>query len=97
MTSTVRNTSDLRKLLLESIEGVRKGSVDHRQAQAISALSSRILQSARLDLDVMKMAAGAATPVPASVSLMPADNRQKKLPSTSKKQNQPTSQARKSR
>ena len=62
MTSAVRNTSDLRKLLLESIDGVRNGKVDHRQAQAISALSSRILQSARLDLDVMKMAAGAVAP-----------------------------------
>lgn len=79
MTSTVRNTSDLRKLLLEAIEGVRKGKVDHRQAQAISALSSRILQSARLDLDVMKMASDSKiAPVPASVSLMPPSSDQKK-------------------
>lgn len=55
MTSNVKNTADLRNLLLEAIEGVRKGKVDHRQAQAISALSSRILQSARLDFDVMKL------------------------------------------
>jgi hypothetical protein len=53
--SNVKNTADLRNLLLEAIEGVRKGKVDHRQAQAISALSSRILQSARLDFDVMKL------------------------------------------
>jgi hypothetical protein len=55
--TNVKNTADLRKMLLEAIEGVRKGKVDHRQAQAISALSSRILQSARLDFDVMKLSA----------------------------------------
>lgn len=70
MTSNVKNTADLRNLLLEAIEGVRKGKVDHRQAQAISALSSRILQSARLDLDVMKMASDTAAQKPAPVSLM---------------------------
>jgi hypothetical protein len=57
-------------MLLEAIEGVRKGKVDHRQAQAISALSSRILQSARLDFDVMKLAIQEQTsPAPQSVSL----------------------------
>jgi hypothetical protein len=78
MTSNVKNTADLRNLLLESIEGVRKGKVDHRQAQAISALSSRILQSARLDLDVMKMASEKATAAPASVSLMGEQGPQRK-------------------
>jgi len=53
--SNVKNTADLRNMLLETINGVRKGKVDPRQAQAISALSSRILQSARLDFDVMKL------------------------------------------
>ena len=70
MNSTVKNTADLRKLLLEAIEGVRKGKVDHRQAQAISALSSRILQSARLDFDVMKMANMESKAAPSSVSLL---------------------------
>lgn len=71
MTSNVKNTADLRNLLLEAIEGVRKGKVDHRQAQAISALSSRILQSARLDFDVMKLSIQEqANPVPKAVSLI---------------------------
>lgn len=72
MTSAVKNTGDLRNLLLEAIEGVRKGKVDHRQAQAISALSSRILQSARLDFDVMKMSSYNRNKVkaPSSVSLV---------------------------
>ncbi len=70
MSTTVKNTADLRNLLLEAIEGVRKGKVDHRQAQAISALSSRILQSARLDFDVMKLALQEnAEPTPKAVSL----------------------------
>lgn len=69
--SNVKNTADLRNLLLEAIEGVRNGKVDHRQAQAISALSSRILQSARLDFDVMKLTTDTAIiGTPKSVSLV---------------------------
>lgn len=74
MTSNVKNTADLRNLLLEAIEGVQKGKVDHRQAQAISALSSRILQSARLDFDVMKLTMDTqSVGVPKSVSLVTGD------------------------
>lgn len=51
---TIRNTSDLRKMLLETIEGVRSGSVDPKQANAIATLSSKVLQSARLDLEMMR-------------------------------------------
>jgi len=79
MSSTVKNTADLRIMLLEAIEGVRKGKVDHRQAQAISALSSRILQSARLDFDVMKLGLETNSSAPASVSLMAPDGRKKRL------------------
>lgn len=69
--SNVKNTADLRNLLLEAIEGVRKGKVDHRQAQAISALSSRILQSARLDFDVMKLSLHEQnTPAPKAISFI---------------------------
>lgn len=41
-------------MLLDVIADVRTGKVDAKDAQAISSLSSRILQSARLDFDVMK-------------------------------------------
>lgn len=78
MKTTVKNTADLRNLLLEAIEGVRHGKVDHRQAQAISALSSRILQSARLDFDVMKLSLDTQSiGSPKSVSLIATE--QKKL------------------
>lgn len=53
--TVVRNTSDLRALLIDAIEGVRKGKLDPKQAQAIGGLSGRILQSAKLDLEVMRM------------------------------------------
>lgn len=67
----IKNTSDLRKMLLDSIEGVRKGKMDSKQAQAISALSSRILQSARLDFDIMKLTAQAESSLkPSAVSLI---------------------------
>jgi len=51
---SVKNTTDLRKMLLNTIEGVRDGSLDHRKANTIATLSSKILQSAKLDLDVLK-------------------------------------------
>jgi hypothetical protein len=50
----IMNTSDLRKMLIETIDGVRKGSIEPQQASAIARLSTQILQSAKLDLDVMK-------------------------------------------
>lgn len=80
MTSNnVKNTSDLRKLLLETIEGVRKGKISHQQAQAISGLSARILQSARLDLDVIRYTASeAATHGGSSTSLLSEPSGQRK-------------------
>lgn len=51
----VKNTADLRKLLIETIEDVRSGAIEPRQAQAISSLSGKILMSARLDLDAIRL------------------------------------------
>lgn len=50
----IQNTADLRKMLLESIEAVKEGTMDPRQAHAIGNLSSKVIQSAKLDLDVLK-------------------------------------------
>lgn len=50
----LKNTSELREMLLETINSVRTGKTDPRSAQAIANLSSKILQSAKLDLDVLK-------------------------------------------
>ena len=51
----VNDTADLRRLLLETIDGVRDGSVDPRTAGAISSLSCRIVQSAKLDIEMSRM------------------------------------------
>lgn len=74
----VNNTADLRKMLLDTINGVRSGSVDHKQAAAISNLSSRILQSAKLDLDVAKMKMVDSSASPSSLSLIAQDKTEEK-------------------
>lgn len=73
MSGEIHNTSDLRKMLLETIDQVRKGKLDHKQATSIGNLSSQILRSARLDFDVMRLQqSGLVSPkAPASVSLLP--------------------------
>lgn len=77
MTSNIKNTADLRNLLLDVIDGVRKGKVDPQQAKAISGLSSQILQSARLDFNVMKMAMDTGSiSAPKSVSLVTKEVKQ---------------------
>lgn len=56
----IKNTSDLRKMLIETIEQVRGGTIDHKQARTIATLSTTILQSAKLDLDVLRFHAANA-------------------------------------
>jgi len=53
----IRSTSDLRKMLIGTIGEVRSGKIDVKQARTIAAISTTILQSAKLDLDMMKFAA----------------------------------------
>lgn len=50
----IRNTADLRKMLIETISEVRSGQIDPKQARTIAALSTTILQSAKLDLDFLR-------------------------------------------
>lgn len=50
----VANTADLRSLLLETIEDVRKKKCDPRVASAIGALAGKVIQSAKLDLDAAR-------------------------------------------
>jgi hypothetical protein len=51
----IRNTDDLRTVLLETLELVKAGKVDPRKAGAISGLSSQVISTVRLDLDFMKL------------------------------------------
>ena len=41
-------------MLIDTIEQVRNGSLDTKQATSVAKLSSVILNSARMDLEVMK-------------------------------------------
>jgi hypothetical protein len=50
----IKNTADLREMLIGTIQQVRDGEIDYRQATAISGLTTKILQSAKLDLEVLK-------------------------------------------
>lgn len=50
----IKNTSDLRQMLLEEIDAVRSGTSDAKKAHAISNLASKVIQSSKLDLDMMK-------------------------------------------
>ena len=50
----IKNTSELRQMLLKTIEEVRSGKVEPRQAGAVASLAAKVLQSAKLDLEVLK-------------------------------------------
>lgn len=50
----ITNTNDLRSMLLETIDDVRSGSIDPKQARTIAALATTVLHSAKLDLDFMR-------------------------------------------
>ena len=49
-------------MLLDVIDDVRAGNIDYRDANAIGGLTSQILRSAKLDFDVMKVAAEKGSP-----------------------------------
>lgn len=51
----IRNTSGLRKMLLETIEGVKSGDIAPQQATSICNLTAQILKSASLDLAASKV------------------------------------------
>lgn len=49
------SNSDLRQLLIESIRGVKNGSIDCKQGNSIAALSSQLINSAKLDLEAARV------------------------------------------
>ena len=53
-TKSIASTSDLRGVLLSTIQGVRDGDIDHKQGNTIASLSKAVLQSAKLDFEVFK-------------------------------------------
>lgn len=58
----ISDTVGLRRLLVETIAGVRSGQIDHKEARSVCALSNSIIETARLDLSAAKIiAAGGQT------------------------------------
>lgn len=51
---SIRNTADLRSLLIDTIEGVTRGDTDCRTGATVAKIAGTILQSARLDLEYLK-------------------------------------------
>lgn len=51
----IKNTTQLRDMLLDVISDVRKDKVSAGTASSISALAGRVLESVRLDLRVAQM------------------------------------------
>jgi len=45
-----RTTADLRETLFETLEGIKAGTVDPRQAKAIADVADRIIETADLEL-----------------------------------------------
>lgn len=50
----IATTTDLRKVLLDTIQGIRSGDVEPRQGATIASLSKAVLSSAKLDFEVQK-------------------------------------------
>ena len=50
----ITNTSELRKMLIETIGEVKAGTIDAKTARTVATLSTTILQSAKLDLDYLR-------------------------------------------
>lgn len=54
MAENIKSTSDLRKLLIDTIGEVKAGTVDARTANTVAKLSTTILASAKLDLEYLR-------------------------------------------
>lgn len=60
MPMPIRNTSDLRAMLIATIEEVRSGKIDCRQAATIAKLTTTVLASAKIDLEYLRFQSGGA-------------------------------------
>lgn len=52
--SKIKSTGDLRSMLLDTIEQVRNGEMEPRQARTIATLATTVLHSAKLDLEMLR-------------------------------------------
>ena len=52
--TSISTTAELRKVLLETIQGIRSGDIDHRQGASVASLSKAVIASAKLDFEVFR-------------------------------------------
>lgn len=57
------DTTSLRRMLVDTIAGVRSKRIDHKEARSIVSLAQTILDSAKLDLIASKLIGGAQPPM----------------------------------
>lgn len=50
----MRNIDDLREALFDTIDGLKKGTIDVSQAKAIGDLSQVIINTAKVEVDYIK-------------------------------------------
>lgn len=72
----VKNTADLRKMLIDTMKAVKSDRIDYKQASAISSLGGKIISSCQLDIQAAKLIS-AGVNVNATVSLVEATGRKK--------------------
>lgn len=53
---SLQTTKDVRNLLLEAVQQVNAGSMDHKKAHSIIGLTAQILESARFEVEVHRLA-----------------------------------------
>lgn len=58
---TDKNIIDLRAILFETIQGIKGGSIDIEKAKAINELSQTIINSAKVEVDHMRIAGSQST------------------------------------
>lgn len=54
----MKNINDLSEKLFETLEGLKSGSIKPEQAKAINAVSSTIIQGAKVQLEAVKLMKG---------------------------------------
>lgn len=67
---SVKNTQELRELLLQAIEKTQKGDMEPRVASAIVGLSGQVINTCQVDMAYAKMTATIKKDVPA-VAFLP--------------------------
>lgn len=56
MSIDIKSTSDLRQVLLDTINKVRSNKIGTKEASVIATLSAKVMQSAELDLKATRYA-----------------------------------------